>query len=110
MIVRVHREEIIGLLSRHLGKTVKDFVITSDSQSVIGRACRAGVHDPLNLDFKIGNIKALRNVAAMIGKPLTLMEGKFALMNWVKWIAFVDEHNRMPKPGYGSGPNEGKLM
>ena len=109
MIVAVHREEIIGLLSKHLGMPVKDFVITNDSQSVIGRACRAGVHDPLNLDFKIANIKALRNVATMIGTPMTLMEGKYALMNWLKWIAFVDDHNRLPKGGYGSGDGEGKL-
>lgn len=109
MIVRVHREEIIGLLSKHLGIVVKDFVITSDSQSVIGKACRAAVFEPLNLDFKITNIKALRNVAIMICTPLTLAEGKYALLNWVKWIAFVDDHNRFPKPGYGSGDGYGKL-
>jgi len=109
MIVAVHREEIIGLLSKHLGRAVKDFVITSDSQSVIGKACRAAVHNALNLEFKISNIKALRNVATMIGTPLTLQEGKYALENWIKWISFVDDHNRMPKSGYGTGEGYGKL-
>jgi hypothetical protein len=109
MIVAVHREEIIGLLSQHFGTAVKDFVITSDSQSIVGKACRAGVTNPLDNNVKISNIKALRNVAVMIGSPMTLMEGKYALEHWIKWIAFVDEHNRMPKGGYGSGDGYGKL-
>lgn len=109
MIVRVSREEIRALLSRHLKMPVKDFVIAADSQSIIGRACRAAVHEPLELKFKITNIKALRNVATMIGTPLTLMEGKYALLHWTKWIAFVDEYGRLPHGGYGSGEGFGKL-
>lgn len=109
MIVRVRREELIGVLSKHLGKQVKDFVITDAEPPVIGRACRAGVIDPLDNNLKISNIKALRNVATMIGMPMTLMEGKWALEHWLQWIAFVDEHNRLPKGGYGSGEGYGKL-
>jgi len=77
---------------------------------VIGRACRAAVHEPLNLELKIPNIKALRNVATMMDMKMTLMEGKWALEHWITWIAFVDEHGRLPFPGYGSGDGAGKLL
>lgn len=109
MIVHVHREEIIGLLSKHLGRPVKDFIITSDSQSVIGKAVRAGLIEPLDNNLTVCNIKALRNIAIMLGTPMNLLEGKYALTHWVKWIAFVDEHGRLPKNGYASGKEYGIL-
>jgi hypothetical protein len=108
-VARVNRELICGLLSKHFKRRVNHFVITNTEPPVIGKACRTCLINPLDNELKISNIRALRNFSEMVGQPLTLMEGKWALTHWSKWIAFVDEHNRLPNRGYGSGPDEGVL-
>lgn len=109
MIVNVSREQICGLLSNQFKKKVTDFVIINHEPPVIGRACRIAIISPLDNGLRIGNIKALRNISVMIGTPMTLAEGIWAMDNWQMWIDFVDEHNRLPFGGYGSGDSLGVL-
>lgn len=109
MKVTIRKEEIKAVLSAYFRMDVDEFTIAPAEPSGLGKRCRAAMNRPLDLSFKIGNIKMLRDISVAIGKPLTLQEGKWALEHWLEWISFIDEYNRLPISGYGSGDGMGIL-
>ncbi len=89
---------------------VTDFLIVDPDPSPTGNLFRKSVVNPLDKTNFVGNIKSVRNTAEGIGKHLTLSEARWAVGNWEVWIRFVDEYNRLPISGYGSGEDRDKLI
>jgi len=109
MIVTIRREEIKAVLSAYFRVAVDDFVIGPVNPSELGKRARASVNRPLDNALKIGNIRALRELANGLGHQITLQEAKWALEHWLEWINFVDEYNRLPAEGYASQMTYGQL-
>jgi len=109
MRLTVTREQIRAALGKLYKVDVEDFTIIPAAPSAIGIRCRSVVCRPEIADTKISNIKAMRRLATNLRQPMTLMEGKWAVENWDRFIAFVDEYNRLPLGGYGSGDGKGIL-
>jgi hypothetical protein len=106
----VTREEIRVALEKLYRLPVEDFTIIPSRPSVTGLRCREVVILPGERAAKVPNIKALRELSNKFHPQMTLMEGKWAVENWEKFIAFVDEFNRLPLGGYGSGDEKGILQ
>lgn len=109
MKVTIRREEIKAVLSAYFRVDVDEFVIAPADPSPLGKRLRKAVDRPLDLTFKMSNIKALRNVATSMGTTLGLQDGKWAAEHWLEFIAFVDEYNRLPRAGFGTGKEQGIL-
>lgn len=109
MKVTIRKEEIKAVLSAFFRMDVTDFVIAPAEPSILGKRLRAVVHNPLDMTLKFGNVKALRNTLDPMGIHLGLQDGKWAVEHWLEFIAFVDEYNRLPQPGYGMGKDQGIL-
>lgn len=105
----VTREEIRTALEKLYRRPIEDFTIIPSSPSSLGRRVRSVVCRPELKETKVQNIKALRDLSSRLQKPTSLMEGKWALENWIQFLAFVDEFNRFPVAGYGSGDDKGIL-
>jgi hypothetical protein len=109
MKVTIRKEEIKAVLSAYFRLDVTDFVIAPAEPSPLGKRIRAKVDRPLDMALKFGNVKALRNVMAAVGSHIGLQDAKWAIEHWLEFIAFVDEYNRLPSPGYGMGKEQGIL-
>ena len=109
MKVKLTGEELKAILSIHFRCEVTDFTLIDPDPSPLGKYLRQSVLDPLDKAFFVGNIKSLRRHTAIKGLTMTLMEGRWAIENWDTFIRFVDQYNRLPAMGYGSGDNKGKL-
>ena len=109
MKVFIRREEIKAVLSAYFRVDIDDFTISPNEPSKVGKMVRTLVQKPLDNTLKLGNIRALRELATTLQVYMTLQEGKWALEHWLEWISFVDEYNRFPLPGYGSNKTIGKL-
>jgi len=105
----VTREEIRTALEKLYRKPIEDFTIIPSTPSTVGRRCRSVVCRPELREMKVSNIKSLRDLSGRLQKPITIQEGKWAIENWTQFIAFVDEFNRFPVGGYGSGEGKGIL-
>lgn len=109
MKVKIRKEEIKAALSAFFRMDVEDFEIAPSEPSVLGNRIRKVMDRPLDMTFKVRNIRALRDVGSAMGTMVGLQDGKWAIEHWLEFIGFVDEYNRLPKPGYGMGPNQGIL-
>ncbi len=109
MKLTVTREQIRAALEKMFKTEIEDFTIIPSKPSAIGMRCRNVVWRPGDGDTKVGNIKSIRDLSKDLNKTMTLMEGKWALENWDKFLSFVDEYNRLPLGGYGSGDDKGVL-
>ena len=110
MKVKLTGEELKAILSRHFQCEVTDFTLIDPDTSPLGKYLRKSVIQPLDKIHFIGNIKSLRERVRERGWTMTLMEGKWAVENWLVFLQFVDQFNRLPFAGYGSGDGKGKLM
>ena len=110
MKVKLTSEELKGILSRHFSCEVTEFEVVAPDISPLGKKFRESITYPL-LDKNnfVGNIKAIRRCVRDIGGIMTLVEAKWVIENWMKFLQFVDEYNRLPAFGYGSGERKGIL-
>lgn len=109
MKLTVTREQIRAALEKLYKTDVEDFTIIPAAPSAVGLRCRSVVTRPGLKETSVPNIKRLRSLSEVLHQEMTLMEGKWAVDNWDTFIAFVDEYNRLPLSGYGSGEDRGIL-
>ena len=110
MKVSIRREEIKAVLSAYFQMEVDDFIISVDEPSLVGKVVRSVVINPLVPGLRMANIKALRALAIDLKNPLGLQDAAWSTQHWLEFIAFVDEYNRLPLAGYGTGKDIGKLI
>lgn len=109
MKVKLTGEELKAILSTFFRCEVTDFTLIDPDPSPFGKRIRQMVVYPLDKSFFIDNIKSLRKGLVVNGETITLLEGKWAIENWPDFLRFVDQYNRLPISGYGSGDSKGKL-
>jgi hypothetical protein len=110
MKVTITREELRQVLTGYFRTEVEDFIIVATKPSEIGEKIRNVVLQPEASVLKMANAKSLRNLAVDLGKPMNLLDTKWALENWSKFIEFVDTYNRLPSGGFGSEERMGVLQ
>lgn len=110
MKIRLTSEEFKAILSKHFNHEVSEFEIVQPDPSPLGKYIRQAVVDPFDKNKFVSNIKSLRAAVMELDKYITLIEGRWAVDNWTTFIRFVDEHNRLPESGYGTGKNLGVLI
>jgi hypothetical protein len=109
MKVRLTSEELLAILSRHLRCEVTGFTIIDPDPSPLGKLLREAVVNPLDKTWFVSNIKLLRKALVIKGEMINLLEARWAIENWPDFLRFVDQYNRLPMSGYGSGESKGKL-
>lgn len=109
MKVSLTGEEFKAILSTHFRCEVTGFTIVDPDPSPLGKLIREAVINPLDKFFFVSNIKLLRKALTMRGETINLLEARWAIENWQEFLRFVDEYNRLPVSGYGSGESKGKL-
>lgn len=109
MKVKLTGEELKAILSTHFRCEVTDFTLIDPDPSPLGNLIRSAVVNPLDKSNFVGNIKSLRRSLLVKGETITLLEGRWAIENWPDFLRFVDQYNRLPISGYGSGDSKGKL-
>lgn len=105
----LRREEILQILSAHFRSEVEDFIIVPSTPSSLGLRLRNKVNNAAQKSYLVSNVRLLREVATDIGKHITVMEGKWAIENWDRFLEFIDEYNRLPLSGFASGDQKGIL-
>jgi hypothetical protein len=109
MKVSLTGEEFKAILSCHMRCEVTGFTIVDPDPSPLGNLIRGAVVNPLDKSFFVSNLKLLRRALIMRGDMINLLEARWAIENWLDFLRFVDQYNRLPISGYGSGDEKGKL-
>ena len=93
MKLTLTKSDLLNILSNSLGTLVTEVEFTDGYTSLythISSAVSTYMDSP---DNKIRRIKALRGAVPGMG----LADAKWIIENWTRWIAFVRNHNRIPK-------------
>jgi hypothetical protein len=109
MKVSLTGEEFKAILSAFFKHEVTGFTIIDPDPSPLGKLIREAVVNPLDKLNFVGNIKSLRRTLLCKGETINLLEARWAIDNWPDFLRFVDQYNRLPISGYGSGDEKGKL-
>lgn len=103
MKLHVTKQEMLDLLTRALSVKVTGFTIAKETKADViesAMSVQFGT-DRFPLNKKIEAIKLLRTVVLENCMwSMGLSEAKYAVENWVKWIAFVSKHKRVPVFNY----------
>ena len=104
MKIELTKSEALTILAQHFNTPVEDVAITSPKADLIDQEmAKYRYTNRYTSDQKIMAIKALRKLSSdqkWSGNIMWLTDAKWAVENYLRFIAFVRKHDRLPSDGY----------